>query len=132
MLRNVTESVFGSQTDLDMIPVAFGDFNADKLTDVFVLIPNEAEGNLMLRILLAKSQSISIQRQEGYFVDSEQVNDGLACKYPNGDVVVSVVPADFDGDGGMDLAVVTKDKDKKGAVNTHILYGEHDQVGDKS
>ncbi len=36
LLNNVTHNVF-SQGDLDIMPVAFGDFNSDKLTDLFVV-----------------------------------------------------------------------------------------------
>ena len=35
LLKDVTQQVFGS--DLKRLPVAFGDFNGDKMTDLFVL-----------------------------------------------------------------------------------------------
>lgn len=34
-LRNVTSEVFGH--DLDVLPLAFGDFNSDKFTDIIVM-----------------------------------------------------------------------------------------------
>ncbi len=34
-LRNVTSEVFGN--DLDVLPLAFGDFNSDKFTDIIVM-----------------------------------------------------------------------------------------------
>ena len=42
LMKNVTDEVFGSEpgknVDLgDLLPVAFGDFNYDKFTDVFVV-----------------------------------------------------------------------------------------------
>lgn len=35
LLRNETDSVFGS--DVVILPLAFGDFNSDKLTDLIVI-----------------------------------------------------------------------------------------------
>ena len=38
LLKDVTKNVFGSDpNDLTRLPVAFGDFNGDKMTDLFVL-----------------------------------------------------------------------------------------------
>ena len=37
LLTDVTSKVFGSDDDLKRLPVAFGDFNGDKMTDLFVL-----------------------------------------------------------------------------------------------
>ena len=31
-LKNITKNIFGSDDHVEMLPVAFGDFNSDKLT----------------------------------------------------------------------------------------------------
>ena len=52
-LKNITEKVFGN--NLGKLPLAFGDFNSDKLTDIFVII----EERNKISILLAQEQTFS-------------------------------------------------------------------------
>ncbi len=110
-LKNVTEHVFGDK-DLNMMPVAFGDFNSDKMTDVIVWSLAKSE----LSILLAKEQTLAnvLLTSQTYFslpdsLERKKKNE-LVC-HINKKTVLSVSPGDFDGDGGMDILVFAKDDD---------------------
>ena len=109
-LKNITKNIFGSQ--VEMLPMAFGDFNSDKLTDLFV-IDNERN---KLSILLAQEQTFSLAlTSHTYFqfpseVDKKKLK--LACTL-NNVLIESVIPGDFDGDGGMDVFVTVKNPDDK-------------------
>ena len=104
------KNIFGSQ--VEMLPMAFGDFNSDKLTDLFV-IDNERN---KLSILLAQEQTFSLAlTSHTYFqfpseVDKKKLK--LACTL-NNVLIESVIPGDFDGDGGMDVFVTVKNPDDK-------------------
>ncbi len=118
LLQNVTESVFG--TRLGLLPLAFGDFNADKLTDIFVLDVKERS---RVSVLLASSQNTFIE--SGRYFEVAEKRKGLFC-YLNEFEVVAASPADFDGDGGMDLLIVAK-KDEDLDFTGFVLWGEHKQ-----
>jgi hypothetical protein len=62
LLRNVSDSIFGN--NLGRLPLAFGDFNADKLTDIFVL-EDDGKSNTV-SVLIATSQTFSIKTDK-YF-----------------------------------------------------------------
>lgn len=129
-LKNITKNIFGSQ--VEMLPMAFGDFNSDKLTDLFV-IDNERN---KLSILLAQEQTFSLAlTSHTYFqfpseVDKKKLK--LACTL-NNVLIESVIPGDFDGDGGMDVFVTVKNPDDKDdavlaeRLQGYVLWGNHDQ-----
>lgn len=134
LLKDVTQQVFG--TDLKRLPVAFGDFNGDKMTDLFVLPetdptnPNERKS---LAVLLAKEDTFSVTSEPKYFGDTGSNAAGKQIKCLINDYnIEAVIPGDFDGDGGMDVLVVTTpddpdEKDMKG--NTYVsfvMWGDHD------
>lgn len=124
-LKNVTSSVFGSHAkDLALFPVAFGDFNSDKLTDLFVL---SSDDRSKVSVLLSEPQTFSIDSSETYFDSFAQArSESLVCTLDKYDIV-SAAPADFDGDGGMDLMLVTRPigggEGKK--LEVKILWGSH-------
>lgn len=97
---DITSAVFGSV--LDGMPAAFGDFNSDELTDVFMLRNNTVE------IFLAAEQEPLLRPAPD-----------LNCSFKKH--VTSVVPGDFDGDVFMDVLVTTF----VNATTTyaHILWG---------
>ncbi|KAM8947493.1 T-cell immunomodulatory protein [Pelodytes ibericus] len=108
-LRNVTADMLGSDTAGRL--AAFGDFNADKLTDIFLL----RNGN-ELRIFLADLKSTP------YF--SPKV------KLPLGDsvVITSVVPGDFNGDSQMDVLLTTIPKGQpsnESPLSAVIYWGQN-------
>lgn len=95
---------FGHQTDI--LPAAFGDFNSDELTDLFVIEKN----NRNVTILLASPK-------EPFFYHS-----GLYCELPAGYAVTSVIPGDFDGDALMDFLVTAINlEDKRPAQKTYVF-----------
>lgn len=102
-LTNITAAVFGTtQANRSFIPAAFGDFNSDKLTDMVVLKDSEKT----VAVLLATEQKVvSSGDDPPLFV--ARPDSSLECNAPEGKIV-SAVPADFDGDGGLDLMIVTK------------------------
>ncbi|XP_030582043.1 T-cell immunomodulatory protein [Archocentrus centrarchus] len=90
-LQDVTADLFGSANSGTV--AAFGDFNADKQTDIF-LIKNQSE----LVILLADSKP-------PYFKPKVHVKDILG----KGTGITSVVPGDYDGDSQMDVLLTGPD-----------------------
>ena len=101
-LKNITTKIFGETTDL--LPVAFGDFNSDKMTDVIMV--NKDRNKIF--ILLASEQTFSSAlTSHTYFTLPSQLdkkNMKLECTLED-DVIESIVPGDFDGDGGRFLSL---------------------------
>ncbi|XP_073836516.1 T-cell immunomodulatory protein-like [Musca autumnalis] len=88
--NDVTPQVFGNVQE--GIVAAFGDFNSDELTDVFII----RDRRQTLQIL--------------YGADTEPLlRGGPVCIYRDHEIV-SVIPGDFDGDALMDVAVAIKPK----------------------
>ena len=100
---DITGAVFGKDTDY--LPAAFGDFNSDEYTDMFVL---RDEGHT-LEILLGQDVE-PLLRPSGYI-----------CRFQNR--ISSVVPGDFDGDALMDVMVTLKTKSKGVEYDVLILWG---------
>ena len=105
-VRNITTNIFGDNTQI--LPMAFGDFNSDKLTDVIAISLDRTK----LSILLAEEQTFtsSIISHHTYFKNPAKVDKKrlkLECN-SNDEVIENVVLGDFDGDGGMDLFVLVK------------------------
>ncbi|KAL4113708.1 hypothetical protein QTP88_017287 [Uroleucon formosanum] len=99
---DITYPVFGHNTEGQ--PAAFGDFDSDELTDMFVL----------------KDQGRSIEIMFGSNVELF-LKPGIQtkCKF-NKHQITSVVPGDFNGDALMDLLQTNKhDND----LDVHILWG---------
>lgn len=103
---NITSSVFGSVTDV--MPAAFGDFNSDELTDLFVVrgTPNTLE------VMLAREQEPLLQSGQG-----------LSCLFSEMHIT-SIVPGNFDGDAHLDVLVTALDKEGgKSPTHIFILWG---------
>jgi len=92
--EDATEKVFGSK-DKEIFPVAYGDFNADKLTDVIAVSNDQSAIELYFASeeapYLRLSQSCPIRR----------IKDS---KYKPVKII-GATPGDFTGDGLMDLMV---------------------------
>lgn len=93
---DATSQMFGDQTD--GLPAAFGDFNSDELTDLFV-IRNDGK---LLEILLGQDKEPPMYRRAS----------GLACHF-GGRHITSVVPGDFNGDALMDVMVTVLDENRQ-------------------
>ncbi|KAJ6645695.1 T-cell immunomodulatory protein [Pseudolycoriella hygida] len=100
---DITSQVFGSSSD--GIVGAFGDFNSDELTDVFVIKDN----GHVLEVLL------------GSDVEPLLHKNNLRCQFDDLQIT-SVVPGDFDGDAFMDLLITTKTKDSD-VLGIYINWG---------
>lgn len=105
---DISEIVFGHLDDA--IPAAYGDFNSDELTDVFVLRDDFNTVEILL----------------GSDVDQLlQPSARLRCTYPR-TRITSVVPGDFDGDAFMDVMITVKLNDE--TVGVYINYGGSDHL----
>ncbi|XP_044130224.1 T-cell immunomodulatory protein [Bufo gargarizans] len=109
-LRNVTGDVLGSETRGWV--AAFGDFNADKQTDLFIV-----RGGNELRIFFADLKSTP------YF--SPKVRLSLESE---GAVITSVVPGDYNGDSQMDVLLTTIPRAQAGTdqpLSVTIYWGQN-------
>ncbi|KAJ1966785.1 hypothetical protein IWQ62_002256, partial [Dispira parvispora] len=79
---------------------AFGDFNADKSTDLFVL----GDDQRTLDVYLWESTATTFQRLESGHLDFNTWEDSNG----NALVVTSVIPGDFNYDGQLDVLVLSQ------------------------
>ena len=85
---------------------AFGDFNADKLTDVFV-VDKDTES---FKILLAHEKPPYLR------------STPLSCSFERRKIV-GLVPGDFDGDTAMDLLVLTRYFEESEVYDVYVAWG---------
>ncbi|NWJ11176.1 TIP protein, partial [Crypturellus undulatus] len=110
-LQNVTAQLFGAEAHGAL--AAFGDFNSDKQTDLFVL-----RGGNELLVFLA-------DQKEPYFKPRVR----LSMKPPS-IIITSVVPGDYDGDSQMDVLLTTRTQNHgKDELSVFIFWG-HNQTLD--
>uniref|UniRef100_A0A8D3AKI7 Integrin alpha FG-GAP repeat containing 1 n=1 Tax=Scophthalmus maximus TaxID=52904 RepID=A0A8D3AKI7_SCOMX len=109
-LRDVTTELFGAENYGTV--AAFGDFNSDKQTDIFV-IREQSE----LVIFLADLKT-------PYFKPKVQnLKDALDT------VITSVVPGDYDGDSQMDVLLTAQTSPKAAATAVYIFWGNNQTLG---
>uniref|UniRef100_A0A224Z258 Integrin alpha FG-GAP repeat containing protein 1 n=1 Tax=Rhipicephalus zambeziensis TaxID=60191 RepID=A0A224Z258_9ACAR len=102
--RDITDDVFGGAQP--SVLGAFGDFNSDKLTDLF-LASNDSH---RLEIWVATGVKPSFHKSE------------VQCTVPG--VITGIMPGDFDGDSIMDVLVTSKDSGSKSdVVDVRIFWG---------
>lgn len=111
---DITPLVFGTYTD--GLPAAFGDFNSDELTDVFVLRDNQEK----IEILLSYEEEPLLRPTRP---------NPLICIF-TGHKITSVVPGDYDGDALMDVLVTTVRKPRnddsdleRSLTHVYVLWG---------
>ncbi|SPP89745.1 T-cell immunomodulatory protein [Drosophila guanche] len=104
---DITDKVFGNIKE--GIVAAFGDFNSDELTDIFVICDN------MKRLQILYGHETEPLLMLGPF-----------CTY-SGKTIVSVVPGDFDGDALMDVLVNIKNDDKE-SYDVYINWGNTTEI----
>lgn len=108
-LQNVTADLFGSENYGTV--AAFGDFNSDKQTDIFII-----RGESELVIFLA---DLNIP----YFKPKVNITkDSL----PRDSIITSVVPGDYDGDSQMDVLLTTSTKE--GVDTTVFIFWGKNQT----
>jgi len=100
---DITSAVFGKVRDV--MPAAFGDFDSDELTDMFV---TRNDGHT-LEVMLASDQEPFLRS-----------NETLRCTFRN-DKIFGVVPGDFDGDALMDVMVTSKTSSD--FTRVYIMWG---------
>jgi len=98
---DATHQVFGDRTD--GLPAAFGDFNSDELTDLFVIRDNQRT----LEILLGGDKEPTMFTAPG-----------LKCTFPH--TITSVVPGDFNGDALMDVMVTLLDSSEQERLYSQV------------
>uniref|UniRef100_A0A8C5FA32 Integrin alpha FG-GAP repeat containing 1 n=1 Tax=Gadus morhua TaxID=8049 RepID=A0A8C5FA32_GADMO len=110
-LQDVTADLFGTENYGTV--AAFGDFNSDKQTDLFI-IRNQSE----LVIFLA---DVKIP----YFKPKFNISkDSL----PRDSIITSVVPGDYDGDSQMDVLLTTSPKLGEDTT-VFIFWGNNQTLG---
>ena len=126
LMKNVTDEVFGSEpgknVDLgDLLPVAFGDFNYDKFTDIFVV--NKKRDTV--KILLAKADALTSNHPSENTNGFQMASNHLECQLADMKIE-AVLPADFDGDGAMDvLMVVQNDDNDDQSLYSFVIWGQY-------
>ncbi|XP_059475454.1 T-cell immunomodulatory protein-like [Neocloeon triangulifer] len=105
--NDITNAIFGN-TSFGSVPAAFGDFNSDKLTDIFI-IRDDARS---VSVLLANPNEPIMQMSN------------LTCRFSKGHIT-SVVPGDFDGDAMMDILVTTFNTN---VTSVFILWGSQNNL----
>jgi integrin alpha FG-GAP repeat containing protein 1 len=103
---DITDMVFENLNDA--IVAAYGDFNSDELTDVFIL----RDDFKTIEILLASDTTPLLKKQR----------ENFRCHYPDLHIT-SIVPGDFDGDTFMDVMFTARGK-RDNEINVYINYGE--------
>nr|XP_020472795.1 T-cell immunomodulatory protein [Monopterus albus] len=106
-LQNVTVDLFGTENYGTV--AAFGDFNSDKQTDIFI-IRQWSE----LVIFLADSKP-------PYFKPKVNITKDI---FPRDTLISSVVPGDYDGDSQMDVLLTAQVKSKD-TVFVYIFWGNN-------
>ncbi|KAL7406675.1 hypothetical protein ABVT39_024418 [Epinephelus coioides] len=112
-LQDVTGDLFGAENVGKV--AAFGDFYADKQTDIFI-IREQSE----LVIFLADSKT-------PYFKPKINLTKDI---FPSETVITGVVPGDYDGDSQMDVLLTTQIQ--RSSVTTVFIFWGNNQTLDKS
>uniref|UniRef100_A0A8C3G0W9 Integrin alpha FG-GAP repeat containing 1 n=1 Tax=Cyclopterus lumpus TaxID=8103 RepID=A0A8C3G0W9_CYCLU len=106
-LQDVTAELFGAENYGTV--AAFGDFYADKQTDMFII-----RGQSELVIFLADSKT-------PYFKPKINITKDI---FPRDTVLTSVVPGDYDGDSQMDV-LLTAQLHKSKMTTVFIFWGNN-------
>ncbi|XP_070825202.1 T-cell immunomodulatory protein [Chaetodon trifascialis] len=112
-LQDVTTDLFGTENYGTV--AAFGDFYADKQTDIFI-IREQSE----VVIFLADSKT-------PYFKPKVHITKDT---FPRDTIITSVVPGDYDGDSQMDVLLTAQLSNSK--MTTVFIFWGHNQTLDMS
>ncbi|XP_048886004.1 T-cell immunomodulatory protein [Brienomyrus brachyistius] len=113
-LQDVTSDLFGSEFHGTV--AAFGDFNSDKQTDIFI-IREHSEVIIFLADLKIPYFKPKVNLSRELFPDV---------------IISSVVPADYDGDSQMDVLLTTYPKGKNAEETKVTIYWGNNQTLDKN
>lgn len=107
--EDVTQKMFGSAETSDVFPIATGDFNADKLTDI-VAVPSDRSAILLF---LAHEEPPFLRLMKKCIVQTPGKAQQLQ--------ILGAAPGDFTGDGLMDLLVTMRHEETK---NVEVIIFE--------
>ncbi|XP_072574334.1 T-cell immunomodulatory protein [Paramormyrops kingsleyae] len=113
-LQDVTSDLFGSEFHGTV--AAFGDFNSDKQTDIFI-IREHSEVIIFLADLKIPYFKPKVNLSKELFPDV---------------IISSVVPGDYDGDSQMDVLLTTYPKGKNTEETKVTIYWGNNQTLDKN
>jgi hypothetical protein len=105
----------------DCIPLAFGDFNADRIVDIFCRNTN---GNT-IRVMLNNDRSPTSKQQ--YEVNITYVNItilNLFIQYLSRGIIYDALAGDYDGDSKLDLFILYKINRNQIFYNGGFLWGD--------
>lgn len=112
--KRVFDPTFGNKKTFaidDCIPLAFGDFNADKIVDIFC---RNTQGN-EIRVMINDDRSPTSKTQ---------------CQVNITGRIYDALAGDFDGDSKLDLFVLYKLEENQKGFNGGILWGDRVQLSD--
>lgn len=112
--EDVTSKSFGPSAK--GLIAAFGDFNGNKNTDIFVI----GDGGTSVKLYLSTKE---VTTDESKYEEKLLIDGNTA----NGTIITSVVPADFDGDNQMDL-LVTRSQTGSTNLKVEIHWGQQQQI----
>ncbi|XP_052005026.1 T-cell immunomodulatory protein [Xyrauchen texanus] len=113
-LQDVTSDLFGSENYGTV--AAFGDFNSDKQTDIFI-IRKQSELLIFLADLKAP-----------YFKPKVHLKEVFPSEFS----ISSVVPGDYDGDSQMDVLLTGHPKASSASQTTVFVFWGHNQTLNQS
>ncbi|XP_020608841.1 T-cell immunomodulatory protein-like isoform X3 [Orbicella faveolata] len=102
---DVTESVGISVVDGYL--AAFGDFNGDKQTDLFIV----TDGGKHLEVFFWDDSDLKFRKGR------------TAISPPSSDTIVNVSPSDFDGDGCLDILISTQSQTADKTITVFVYWG---------
>uniref|UniRef100_T1GPQ4 T-cell immunomodulatory protein TIP C2 domain-containing protein n=1 Tax=Megaselia scalaris TaxID=36166 RepID=T1GPQ4_MEGSC len=104
---NITNLSFGAYSG---VTAAFGDFNSDELTDIFMITNNSQT----LQVLFAS-------------LTEPLLREGPKCHFDR-HKITSVVPGDFDGDALMDVMVTLSEHSDSDKLKVFVNWGGSDYI----
>ena len=113
--KRVFDRNFGSNKNYqinDCIPLAFGDFNADKIVDIFC---RNTQGN-QIRVMLNDDRTP---------VTTQQYSVNITG------IVSDILAADYDGDSKLDLFVLYKYNSNENVYHGGFLWGDREKLSKK-
>lgn len=111
---DVTESVGISAVDGYL--AAFGDFNGDKQTDLFVV----TDGGKHLEVFFWDDSDLKFRKGRA----------AISLPTSSDTTIVNVSPSDFDGDGCLDILISTQSQTDSKTITVYVYWGNSQTLDD--